>query len=627
MFTLAMWPFLLWHSLLFFLFSLIAPVCAKKASSEGDDSAMLFFLLAMLSCGLVPWTLWVLWYLLFPGRAEVNKAFPVTSEHGRTRFCRTQAMQERQEADIRKLKTRQISVGFGARLVLLALLWCWLVYIMMQVRQVLATSALYQNFDPYAILEVGGTSSSSQIKKAFHKLSLKYHPDKNPDAAAAEKFILIKKAYDALTDPVAKRNYRLYGNPDGPTRVELSVTLPTVDKEKQGLVLVLFLVPFVIGVPLMLLYCMQSSSVDPNGLPPLTNEVLQNGLGEALDVRAAQELLLLASQPDLPPEPMVHVCAIDYADVRRQLACQGAGHVRKRPQSRAKDEIKLQQAEVLFWGHVLRRKDLLRDLDLLESALREWEKTCKALLQLAAKKGYSQTLQSTLDVFRGLVQAIDPFGKGAGCSAGSLLQIPHFSSEQTRLWQKRHKKYATLPTFLSMPSQERSSALSAEDIGFTASQRADIDEFVACAPQMQIQAARVFVQGEDEICIGDVATLELRLLRSNLQEGQAVGYAHTPLFPSAQVREAWWVTFRLPGRGKSGVSVCSRITDPSREVVAHIRFRVPLAGKCRLRLTLSCESYVGLDMEEVVDYVAKQAVVHEPDDNGESGSEDEDFDE
>ena len=31
-------------------------------------------------------------------------------------------------------------------------------------------------------------------RKAFHKLSLKYHPDKNPDAAAAEKFILIKKA-------------------------------------------------------------------------------------------------------------------------------------------------------------------------------------------------------------------------------------------------------------------------------------------------------------------------------------------------------------------------------------------------------------------------------------------------
>lgn len=91
----------------------------------------------------------------------------------------------------------------------------------------------YQNFDPYGILDVSSASSSSQIKKAFHKLSLKYHPDKNPEKAAAEQFILIKKAYDALTDPVAKRNYRLYGNPDGPVRVELSVALPSVEKERR----------------------------------------------------------------------------------------------------------------------------------------------------------------------------------------------------------------------------------------------------------------------------------------------------------------------------------------------------------------------------------------------------------
>eukprot|EP00435_Cladocopium_sp_Y103_P012852 s2447_g3.t1 len=588
----------------------VPALAAKKNQSDGDDSAMLFFLLAMLSCLLLPWTLAVLWYFLFPGHAEVAKAFPTTIEGSRVRLCSTQAMQERREADMRRLKSRHISAGFASRLVLLVLLWCWLLYIVVQVRQVLATSALYQNFDPYAILEVGGTSSSSQIKKAFHKLSLKYHPDKNPDAAAAEKFILIKKAYDALTDPVAKRNYRLYGNPDGPTRVELSVALPSVDKEKQGLVLVLFLLLFVIGVPLTLLYCMQSTTIDQNGLPRITNEVLQNGLGDTMDVRAVQELLLRASAGETK--------ARDYADVRKQLSAAGATFVRKRPED-AEDEVRLQQAEALFWAHLLRRRDLLQEMDLLDPALMHWEMTCKALLQLAAKKGFSQTLHSTLDVFRGLVQAIEPSGKGAG----ALLQIPHFTSEHVRTWQKRNKKYATFPTFLSMPSQERSTALSTEELGLTGHQRADIEEFVACAPQMQIQASRVFVQGEEEICIGDVATLELRLLRANLPEGEAIGSAHTPHFPSAQVREAWWVTFRLPGRGKSGVSVCSRIADGSREFVAHIRFRVPLAGKCRLRLTLSCEAYAGLEMEEVVDYVAKQATVHHlSDDSGESGSED-----
>ncbi|CAE8607297.1 unnamed protein product [Polarella glacialis] len=46
---------------------------------------------------------------------------------------------------------------------------------------------------------------------------------------------------------------------------------------------------------------------------------------------------------------------------------------------------------------------------------------------------------------------------------------------------------------------------------------------------MQIQEARVFVEGEDEICVGDVATLQVRLLRSNLREGEAAGAGHAPL--------------------------------------------------------------------------------------------------
>ncbi|CAE7432822.1 sec63 [Symbiodinium pilosum] len=143
-----------------------------------------------------------------------------------------------------------------------------------------------------------------------------------------------------------------------------------------------------------------------------------------------------------------------------------------------------------------------------------------------------------------------------------------------------------------MPAEERRPALEATEPGFSASQIADIEEFVAVAPRMQIQDAHVFVHGEEEICVGDIATLELKLIRANLREGEAIGAAHAPRFPG-KVPEAWWLTFRLPGKGKSGTSVCRRISDISREVVASVRFRVPLAGKCRLRLTLTCEAYAG----------------------------------
>jgi len=502
---------------------------------------------------------------------------------------------------MRQLKSRKISGGFAVRLVILGLLWCWLVYIILQVRQVLATSALYQNFDPYEILEVGIASSSSQIKKAFHKLSLKYHPDKNSDEGAGEKFMLIKKAYDALTDPVAKRNYRLYGNPDGPTRVELSVALPTVSKEMQGLVLVLFVILFIIGVPLLMLYAMGTPSLDSNGLPRETNKVLSKGFSSSLDAKQLQELILNAYAAAEAPkkEPL--------DDIRSELQAAGASlKVRKAENGEAESVLALQRAETLLWSHLLRRTDLLRERGAeLDSALKKWQVACKFLLQEAASKGYADTASSCLDFHRGLVQAVDPSSASKGGT--QLLQIPHFTGEQVKLWQKRHKRYATLPAFLEMPSEERAAALSAEEMGLDASQRADIEEFVAVAPRMVIQDARVVVEGEDEICVGDLATLEVKLQRLNLREDEAVGSAHAPHFPG-QVSEAWWLTFRLPGRGRSsrsGSSVCRRFVDGSREVVSKVRFRVPLAGKSRLRLSLTCEAYAGFELEQEVSYLAK----------------------
>ena len=60
-------------------------------------------------------------------------------------------------------------------------------------------------FDPYEILGVDMDASIITIKKAYRKLALTYHPDRNannPEAAA--KFIQISKAYECLTDPEAK---------------------------------------------------------------------------------------------------------------------------------------------------------------------------------------------------------------------------------------------------------------------------------------------------------------------------------------------------------------------------------------------------------------------------------------
>ncbi len=68
------------------------------------------------------------------------------------------------------------------------------------------------DFDYYEILELSKDAAGDQIKKAYRKLALKYHPDRNPgNKEAEEKFKMINEAYQVLSDEEKRAIYDKYG--------------------------------------------------------------------------------------------------------------------------------------------------------------------------------------------------------------------------------------------------------------------------------------------------------------------------------------------------------------------------------------------------------------------------------
>lgn len=68
------------------------------------------------------------------------------------------------------------------------------------------------NRDYYELLGLGKNSTPSEIKQAYRKLALQWHPDKNKTPQAAEKFKEINRAYEILSDPKKKEAYDQYGH-------------------------------------------------------------------------------------------------------------------------------------------------------------------------------------------------------------------------------------------------------------------------------------------------------------------------------------------------------------------------------------------------------------------------------
>ncbi|KAK2976557.1 hypothetical protein RJ640_001728, partial [Escallonia rubra] len=167
------------------------------AASEENSALFPIFILSLMAIPLVPYTILKLCHAATKTATIINCQCSACFRSGK----------------YRKSVVKRISNFSTYSNLTLVLLWIIMAVLVHYIKNI---SHEVKVFEPFSILGLNHGASDSEIKKAFRRLSIQYHPDKNPDPEAHNYFVeYISKAYQALVDPVSRENFEKYGHPDG----------------------------------------------------------------------------------------------------------------------------------------------------------------------------------------------------------------------------------------------------------------------------------------------------------------------------------------------------------------------------------------------------------------------------
>eukprot|EP00921_Rhytidocystis_pertsovi_P019137 GHVQ01030334.1.p1 GENE.GHVQ01030334.1~~GHVQ01030334.1.p1 ORF type:complete len:605 (-),score=54.33 GHVQ01030334.1:2956-4770(-) len=544
-----------------------------------DDSAFLFFAGTVLLVVLLPWTYILLSGLLRPEKLH-DKVYTTKSKEGSlVRYCQCYQCVTKVEQAKKELSqwSNRLSTSTIVQCVVCCLAWSIFFYVCSCLKNMKAI----QTFDPFEILGLVASASVKEIKKAYRVLSLKYHPDKNAhDPTAAAKFMLISKAYQSLTDEVAKANFEKYGNPDGAGVMKVGIGLPRflVEEEFQLLILCVFFVVLLVLIPMIFIcYYQKQKKFAPNGVQVETLHFLSHYINEGTRIKSCPEFLAASAESrELQLRPT------DEAEMR-QLADEV-----EEPKKRSFNVPIVVRNYILILGHMQRLQSLFSPnmLTDVKELLRKSTLITHSMIEIATLRDWITVALSMLEFRRCLLQALEIRGS-------SLMQIPHFDQDLIKHCHKGKHAVKELVDFIHQGPEERKGLTRMNQ-----QQLADVQAFCAHVSDMKVKAY-VEVEDEKEIVVGDVATCHIQLIRQNLHPGEAVGPIHAPYFPEIK-NEQWWILLDDKTESRLLGSLCC--TSPEREVVERVQFQVARPGKHTLTLNCLCDSYSGIDVTIQVEY-------------------------
>lgn len=382
----------------------------------------------------------------------------------------------------------------------LLFLIAWLALIVLLIQLPNMSTKDFATFEPYSILGVELDASNDVIRKAYRKLSLKFHPDKNPEnkEEAAEKFQLVAKAYTALTDPRVKANMQKYGNPDGFKGFSVTYGLPEFLSSKNNEVYILlgYLV-FCLVIPgiIFLVWYKKSQAFHETGIH---NETIKH--------------LVKHSTPEISPGDMWEMvaAAVEFShmfpiearkeELKRLLPLVST----KIPKIKERDIFYVLYVNILLGAYLNRieiqspqaKEDLKFILSKVHNILR-------IFLEIGKASRMFNLVIAAINNMQLVTQAM-------ANSSSSLFQLPMLSTAEIALLKPL--KIESVDQFLAADAQKVTSALK-----WSTEQYDKAFTYARCFPSVKSHT-RVHVPGAEEITTQDVMQFDISLHRRSLEE-------------------------------------------------------------------------------------------------------------
>ncbi|KAF7837596.1 dnaJ protein ERDJ2A [Senna tora] len=506
------------------------------AASEENSALFPIFILTIMAIPVVPYT--------------ISKLCRAATKKSKSIHC--QCSECLRSGKYRKSIFKRISnVSTYSNLTLL-LLWVIMIILIYYIKNM---SREIQVFDPFSILGLESGASESEIKKKYRRLSIQYHPDKNPDPEAHKYFVeYIAKAYQALIDPIARENYEKYGHPDGRQGFQMGIALPqfllNIDGASGG-ILLLWIVGVCILLPLIIavIYLSRSSKYTGNYVMHQTLSAYYYLMKPSLAPSKVMDVFIKAAEyMEIPvrrtdDEPLQKLFMLVRSELNLDLK-----NIKQEQAKFWKQHPALVKTELLVQAQLTREfaalpPSLQGDFRrILETAPRLLEELMKMAVipRNAQGHGWLRPAIGVIELSQCIIQAV-PLStrKSTGGSSEGIapfLQLPHISETVTKK-VTRKQKVRTFQELWDMNSQERADLL-IQSAGLSSAEVQDIETVLDMMPSLTMEIT-VETEGEEGIQEGDIVTVQAWV---NIKRGNGLigALPHAPYYPFHKEENFWF---------------------------------------------------------------------------------------